>query len=523
MYKNTGLFISTASEFLVSLENSLDLLLSIKNDNHALTVKDMHISEERYQQVIDSLNILLTGSRQLQSAAKRLDIPLLSPDSQSEFLDLTVNILDSLMTVLPPFKKVFYNGERQYLLLFQNNMELRPTGGFIGSLVFLTLNNGRMQALDLMDVYTVDGQLKGHVDPPDPIRKYFNQPNWFLRDSNFDPDFAVSSLQAEYFLYKSLSKKVDGVIGLNLFLVADLLSLTGPLTLPDFNNEVITSDNLFIKSQLYINRQFFAGSTQKKAFLKSLTGSLMKKLADEKISYVKLIAFIKKSLQEKNLQFYFNDGNLQKEFKNLGWTGRVYDIRCLNTDVSCLPDYLFVNEANFGVNKANFFITKSLEINKRFNSNGQLITDLTVNYHNQSQPGILQGGQYTNYLRLFLPKKSVLIKAEFKGVKIDPQSFDVTDYADDKTVYGYLLKIPENSAAVFNFSYLLPDIISQNHHAYQFYLQKQSGDKTASVSISFDSRGKKLSPENFIPLKDTEGVLKYQTDSSVDRIFQISL
>ena len=68
-------------------------------------------------------------------------------------------------------------------------MELRPTGGFIGSYAIMTFDKGRLAEIVVNDVYTADGQLKGHVDPPEPIRKYLGEGGWFLRDSNWDPDF----------------------------------------------------------------------------------------------------------------------------------------------------------------------------------------------------------------------------------------------------------------------------------------------------------------------------------------------
>ncbi|MEX1052358.1 MAG: DUF4012 domain-containing protein, partial [Patescibacteria group bacterium] len=64
-----------------------------------------------------------------------------------------------------------YNGEKKYLLLFANNMELRPGGGFIGSFGILTIKDFTIENIEIYDVYDADGQLKTHINPPDPIRK----------------------------------------------------------------------------------------------------------------------------------------------------------------------------------------------------------------------------------------------------------------------------------------------------------------------------------------------------------------
>src|SRR5574340_1269627 len=134
------------------------------------------------------------------------------------------------------------------MVLFQTNMELRPTGGFIGSFGLLTFDNGRMSELNVSDVYSADGQLKGHIDPPAPIHDYLGEANWWFRDSNWDPDFPTSAKRAEWFLDKEIDQKVDGVFAIDLGLIKDALRLTGPIFLADYNMDV-TSDNLYEKTQ----------------------------------------------------------------------------------------------------------------------------------------------------------------------------------------------------------------------------------------------------------------------------------
>jgi len=109
-----------------------------------------------------------------------------------------------------------------------------------------------------------------------------------------------------------LHKEIDGVIGINLFFVQDLLEAAGPVTLVDFGNEVITADNLFVKSQLHIQTDFFEGSTKKKDFLTALSQGLQNKIAGENISLIKLTQIIKNSLDEKNILIYLNDESSQQ-------------------------------------------------------------------------------------------------------------------------------------------------------------------------------------------------------------------
>jgi hypothetical protein len=67
--------------------------------------------------------------------------------------------------------------DKNYLILFQNNMELRPTGGFIGSYGVANFGGGKMNGLNINDIYSADGQLKGHIEPPLPIKNYLDEAN----------------------------------------------------------------------------------------------------------------------------------------------------------------------------------------------------------------------------------------------------------------------------------------------------------------------------------------------------------
>lgn len=513
----------TASDnFLLSLNLTVNLLGNLNEKNNAFVVKDFLLTENKFNEFTGSLVNLSGSAKNLKSKLENIDIPYFSTSQMTAFLDSAISDLDSVTSIMPPFREMLYSGKKNYLLLFQNNMELRATGGFIGSVGFLTIDNGNLNNLEIMDVYTLDGQLKGHIDPPVEIRKYLNQPNFFLRDSNFDPDFAVSAQNAQFFLDKSLNRKVDGVIGINLFLLQDLLETIGPVTLTDFNNEVITSDNLFIKAQVFINQNFFPGSNQKRDFLSALALELEKKMVSKDVSLIKVFKVIKTSLEQKNLLFNFNDQKLQKEFEELGWAGRIPVISCYNAQNNCLPDYLAVIESNFGVNKANYFVSKSVQINKQFTALNQINTDLILNYHNQSQSGLLQGGDYANYLRLYLPKGSNFTSADLNGNKLTLKDFDVSSYRDDKVVFGMLIKIPQNSDSVFKFSYQLPKSFS-DVNLYQFYVQKQAGDKSENINLNFNPGQLKIEPYNFHGATDSNNSLSVDSDSSIDRIFQLKL
>ena len=133
----------------------------------------------------------------------------------------TFTYIDEFLTLYPNLAG--YKEAKTYLVLLQNSNELRPTGGFIGSVGVIKFEDGILSDFRIDDVYTLDGQLKGHVDPPLPIRDLLGQEHWYLRDSNWSPDFKESAIRAAWFYQKEGGESVDGVIAINSPLIVGIL------------------------------------------------------------------------------------------------------------------------------------------------------------------------------------------------------------------------------------------------------------------------------------------------------------
>src|SRR5205814_2502742 len=84
---------------------------------------------------------------------------------------------------------------RTYLLLGENDRELRATGGFIGTAGTLTIDRGQVSSFDYGSSYSFDDQVAA-PPPPRPLQRYLGISRWYLRDSNWWPDFPSSAEQA---------------------------------------------------------------------------------------------------------------------------------------------------------------------------------------------------------------------------------------------------------------------------------------------------------------------------------------
>src|SRR3990167_10096676 len=148
----------------------------------------------------------------------------------------TLSELESFLTDTKPLLVVLpeimgQNQEKRYLVLFQNDKELRPTGGFITAYAVFKVNNGLVTPETSNDIYKLDDSLTRHVPAPEPIVKYLPGVSTLnLRDSNLSPDFYLSMQQFED-LYQFAQDKVDidGIVALDTNFVLKMIEVLGPV------------------------------------------------------------------------------------------------------------------------------------------------------------------------------------------------------------------------------------------------------------------------------------------------------
>jgi hypothetical protein len=309
-----------------------------------------------------------------------------------------------------------FRDKQHVVVILQNSSELRPTGGFIGSLVYLTISEGSLEEMRIEDVYTLDGQLKGHVDPPTPIKELLAQEHWYLRDSNWNPDFSKTAESVRFFYEKETGERVDSVAGVTSSFIVRILRIVGPVDIPFFNDR-ITADNFYVKSLYYTQANFFPGSTQKKDFLGALMEALLTKVQKNPQSGASVMEIIHDSLTSRDIQWYAADPEGQRVIERFGWGGKVpAGASCLSMENQppCIFSYFYFNEANVGVNKVNAFIDRSQTRSVQISENGTVSETITRKIQNLSR-GESGTGVYTTYLRMFFPSGSTLSNLTLDG------------------------------------------------------------------------------------------------------------
>lgn len=443
---------------------------------------------------------------------------------------ILISYTEKFLTLYP--QMAGFRKRQTYLVLLQNSMELRPTGGFIGSMLLVSFADGKVDDMHVLDVYDADGQMKGHVDPPSPIREIIGQEHWYLRDSNWNPDFVISGAQAAWFYEKEMAQSVDGVIALSLPFVTNLLHVTGPIELSDFN-ERISEGNFFAKSLLYTQTNFFPGSKQKKDFLGALTSALLLRITGDKtISAGQLLRSVVDSVQARDLQFYFGDPLLEQLVEQWDWDGGVHIGPCqtIMRESTCIGDGVGIIEANLGINKVNYFVTHEALSDINISDRGRIDQTLTVKIKNTTPTQVPSGGgTYMDYFRVYYPKDTTVSSVKFDGVDVPARNpKQATPSAIpyrtlDASGSAMIVSVPFSVAPRAEHQLMVQTTRMTSPltgaGSYQFTLRKQAGMSTYPWHIVVHyPPGWTATAESGVA---KDGVLEYNTDLTKDAILRV--
>lgn len=465
----------------------------------------------------------LQSGRQLnQDWTSRLAREYQGLTDQLPSLRQKINKVRSILPLVPVF--IAQDSKKTYLVLFQNSTELRPTGGFIGSYGLITFEKGKLLDFSVEDIYSADGQLQGFVEPPQPIKEFLGQNTWFFRDSNWDPDFSVSAERAEWFLQKTTNRNVDGTIAVNLPAVKFLLEATGPITLSDYNEEV-TADNLFDRAEYRAEIDFFPGSTQKKDFLGALAREIFSRAqSGSAADLIKLAQASEAALEQKQILVFLHDADSQKQLGLQNWAGTLLRPSLAAGDQRpVFGDYNFLVEANLGINKANYFLSRQIKHQLTILKNKEVLAVTTINYHNQSPADAWPGGVYKSYLRQYLPAGSSLVSVKVDDKRLNLSGDVDTSAAGDKFILGFGVSVPVKGAAEVEITYRLPGaLMGQNGFSrLAVVMPKQPGILNDPVEVIVNHPTfltvAAVAPQALV----SPQVVTWRSDMSFDRIFTI--
>ncbi|MFA6407326.1 MAG: DUF4012 domain-containing protein [Candidatus Paceibacterota bacterium] len=314
--------------------------------------------------------------------------------------------------------------EKHIALFFQNPAEIRPGGGFIGSYSDMTIQNGQMMNLDVRDIYDPDGQFFGKVIPPYQLQTVSEK--WGARDANWFFDFPTSAKTVLGFLEESLmySEKgitFDGAIAINIEVIKTLLSVTGPIPLPEYNL-TITNENFLLEVQREVEAGKDKAAGQPKKILKVLTPMLLEKLKDlDAAGKTDLIKKFTSHIGKKDIMFYMKDAELASFLNDAKANGAIYTI-----PRDFWGSYLAVVDANVAGGKTDAFMSQSVSADINVDTSGSLLTDITVTrtHKGGTQKDPWWNTDNKNFIQLLMNPGSSLVTMKGNTIKLIKPTFD---------------------------------------------------------------------------------------------------
>jgi len=475
---STGKSIQTINDIAISIVDPLE-----KNGDISLNSLSEEETELLLKNIYESKDSLIDAKKSIDNAVTKIDkIPnngLIgklkeATDPLKEKLPELQTAIDQAISASQIIPVVAgYPDTQTYLFLLQNNTEIRPSGGFIGTYGILKLKNGDIDYFKTDNTYNLDEPAEEWLDekPPWPLTRYNAVHQWFFRDSNWSPDFPTSAKKAEWFYEKERGpeKDINGIIAVTPSFIQSLLSLTGEIKINGltFNEENLVDVLQYQVAQGYL-RQGIDDSERKE-----IIGVLSSKILEEVLNLPKskwsdLWEVINENINQKHLLINLKNSEIQGYILKENWGGAINSVD---------HDYFTVIDANLASLKSDPGVKRTISYTLHYDS-GNLIADLKINYNNE---GTLtwKTTRYRTYTRVYVPQGSNLLKSSGSMIdcKIDDEgSVEKVDELG-KTSFGTFICIEPGEEGNLEFKYKLPDYIADSlkNDEYKLLVQKQPG------------------------------------------------
>jgi hypothetical protein len=368
-----------------------------------------------------------------------------------------VNDARPLVKVLPSL--LGESEKKKYLVIFQNDKEIRPTGGFITAYAIFTIDKGIIALEKSDDIYQLDNSIPNKQRAPGPLLKYFpTVPLFNLRDSNISPDF-MESMKTFRSMYEKAGDRqdVDGIIAIDTHVLVSTIKIlddsvtAGGQTFNTQNDVHCDCPQVIYALENTISRPVNYVKTERKSLIGDLIQAIMVKAltSSPKVYWGPLFQSIIAQTNQKHVLFDLYDNDAQQGLEALNAAGQIRPFD---------GDYLHINEANFSGAKVNIFMQEEVENAYAVDKDGTITKTVTINYKNPYPPsdcslergGLCLNAEYRDWIRVYVPKGSELIDNKGSQVKM-------TTYDDlGKTVFDGFITVRPKGVGTLTLTYKLP-------------------------------------------------------------------
>lgn len=457
-------------------------------DSLEAAVENLKIANKKIEEAEKNLQNVNAGSLPGEIAS---DVTLIKeelPKVRSTF-SYFLSYSDMLLEILG------HKSFKRYLIMFQNNSEIRATGGFMGTYGLVDIDGGKVTHLQVEGPYNIDGTTVEKIHAPEALRLI--NPRFYFRDANWFADFPSSAKKTAELFEKAGGPTVDGVISVNASLMVDLLRIVGDVEMPEYD-VTINADNFYFETQEQVEKKYDKEENRPKKFISDLFPKIIDKVLKlDQDKWLDMLSMFISQFDEKDIMIFFYNNELQKNIENVNWDGGLKETE---------KDYLNIVHSNVGGGKTDTVINQNADIKTEIQPDGSIINTVTLSReHRGNEDNDWTITKNVSYTRFYVPLGSTLVSAEgfdsdlynvlkdpledgnvdpdilaSEGGKIIDQQSQTRIYKESgKTVFGNFIGVEVGRTKSVQVKYKLPFKISFNPETktdhYSLFFQKQSG------------------------------------------------
>ncbi|MBD3329188.1 DUF4012 domain-containing protein [Candidatus Dojkabacteria bacterium] len=441
----------------------------------------------------------------------------LAKDFENDFNQISDELKKSF-EVLPDLLGA--NHPTTYLIVFQNEKELRASGGLLSAFATVTIDKGELvgeiKSVDMWDLQLYlwsIGSMPGYHNEYGQLQLMLEGCGGHelrAQDAGVSPDVHLTlDMFKDYYDIANRYNPgkfpgYDYIVSMNTFFASDMISLVEPVEL--VNGQVITEDNMAM--EIFSRTSIRKGNTdpsRKYAIGEVATVAKQKFTELPSSEFPEFGKTMIETILEKNLVFYSKNPSEMKYFDEMGLAGRV--------EKDFEGDYFHLNEAQNCALKANVYIYDTVTQTINIAEDGSITKDLNVEWVNEkfydpAEEEILSGTsnfRYRAWVRVMAPPGTQYISSD--GFVKSYNFYTPVSYYDksiDKEVYDNVIwfdhrRLYETSPVKrhdLNIQYELPETIRYtDDEGYQMFVEKHPGKRDEKYIVTINHNGEALSIE----------------------------
>ncbi|MBI4122197.1 MAG: DUF4012 domain-containing protein [Parcubacteria group bacterium] len=406
--------VQTASTLLAAGKDLSEAAKLVSQGVSVLSDKDHFLKDQPLSSKLEYFFVRLAEARPFIAASaaalRPLDVSSLPSDvaAQVENLQTTLPEIETQISRMSQMREPLltflgHESMQRYLIMFQNNTELRATGGFMGSFALVDIDRGEIKRIEIPGggPYDVKGSLLDYYQSPRALQLI--NARWEFQDTNWFLDWPTSAATIARFYEHADGPSVDGVVAVDTHVMEELLRLVGPVSLPQYEVE-ISADNFRQALQEQVEIYYDRTENKPKKIIGDLAPILLERIKDLPVERsLDLAAVFSELLDERSIQLYHANTDIAQVFASAGWDGRVVDTA---------GDYLAVVHTNIAGGKTDAVLKDSYDLRVHVAENGEVTNTLTIRRQHTGTKGTpFTGVRSVDYLRVYVPAGSQLVSA----------------------------------------------------------------------------------------------------------------